>query len=99
PGLTVQKGSAWHSGKGLEHSLGDDWLRYTLPWQANAGDRADFAARLQALLAQQGAPFHELEEEETTLESVYLKAMAMPAGEPRDHPEPTASVTSGIRAP
>src|SRR5437879_162866 len=52
-----------------------------------------------ALLAQQGAPFHELEEEETTLESVYLKAMAMPAGEPRDHPEPSAPVTSGIRAP
>src|SRR5438132_17546 len=95
----AQPVSDWLREHALEHSLGDDWLRYTLPWQANAGDRADFAARLQGLLAQQGAPFHELEEEETTLESVYLKAMAMPPGEPRDHPEPSAPVTSGIRAP
>jgi ABC-2 type transport system ATP-binding protein len=99
PVLDAQPVSDWLREHALEHSLGDDWLRYTLPWQANAGDRADFAARLQALLAQQGAPFHELEEEETTLESVYLKAMAMPAGEPRDHPEPSAPVSSGIRAP
>src|SRR5438874_1372063 len=99
PDPDAQPVSDWLREHALEHSLGDDWLRYTLPWQANAGDRADFAARLQALLAQQGAPFHELEEEETTLESVYLKAMAMPAGEPHDHPEPSAPVTSGIRAP
>src|SRR5438876_7787843 len=95
----AQPVSLWLREHALEHSLGDDWLRYTLPWQANAGHRADVAARLQALHAHQGAPFHELEEEETTLESVYLKAMAMRAGEPRDHHEPSAPVTSGIRTP
>src|SRR5437899_4252899 len=57
----AQPVSLWLREHALEHSLDDDWLRYTLPWQANAGDRADFAARLQALLAQQGAPVHELE--------------------------------------
>src|SRR5205807_4661037 len=43
--------------------------------------------------------FHELEEEETTLESVYLKAMAAPAVESKDNPVPSSPVASGIRAP
>src|SRR5207302_7220509 len=99
PVLDTQLVSGWLREHALEHSLDGDCLRYTLPWQATTDERADFAARVQALLAEQGAPFHELEEEETSLESVYLKAMAAPANEPRDHPESSAPVASGIRAP
>src|SRR2546430_5823037 len=94
-----EKLSSWLREHALEHSLDGELLRYTLPWQARAEERADFAARLQALLAEQGAPFHELEEEETTLESVYLKAMAAPAAQPPDNPAPSSPVASGIRAP
>ncbi len=65
----------WLSSRALAHSLDGADLFYTLPWQASVGDRAEFAAGLQAHLAEQGAPFHELEERQTTLESVYLKAM------------------------
>src|SRR5207248_9790789 len=57
---------------------------YTLPWTAGIVDRADFAAALQARLAEQGAPFHELEERQTTLEAVYLRAMNMADAPP--HP-------------
>src|SRR5438445_3436071 len=35
----AQPVSDWLREHALEHSLGDDWLRYTLPWQAKAGDR------------------------------------------------------------
>ena len=91
--------SRWLREHALEHSLEGDCVRYTLPWQASTEERAEFAARLQALLAEQGAPFHELEEEETTLESVYLKAMAAPAVESKDNPVPSSPVASGIRAP
>ena len=57
--------SSWLGEHALDHSIEGDRLHYTLPWQSGAGERADFAARLQALLAEQGAPFHELAEEET----------------------------------
>src|SRR5438552_3694355 len=94
--------SSWLGEQALDHSIDGDRLHYTLPWQSGAGERADFAARLQALLAEQGAPFHELEEEETSLESVYLEAMAAPDGPP--HPAlradlPTRCGVEGIRAP
>src|SRR5207247_2273348 len=94
--------SSWLGEHALDHSIDGDRLHYTLPWQSGAGERADFAARLQALLAEQGAPFHELEEEETSLESVYLEAMAAPDGPP--HPAlradlPTRWGGEGIRAP
>jgi ABC-2 type transport system ATP-binding protein len=62
----------------VEFELEADLLTYTLPWQASVADRAAFAAELQKRLAAQHAPFHELEEEQTSLESVYLKAMAEP---------------------
>src|SRR5207245_8023638 len=65
----------WLSSRALAHSLEGAELSYTLPWRATLSDRAEFAAALQAHLAEQGAPFHELEERQTTLESVYLKAM------------------------
>src|SRR5438270_410160 len=67
--------TAWLAPRTLAHSFEGDELSYTLPWTAGIGDRADFAAALQARLAEQGAPFHELEERQTTLEAVYLKAM------------------------
>ena len=93
--------SSWLGEHALDHSIEGDRLHYTLPWQSGAGERADFAARLQALLAEQGAPFHELAEEETSLESVYLDAMAAPDGPP--HPAlhadlPTRWGGEGIRA-
>src|SRR2546430_3405355 len=73
-----EKVSSWLREHALEHSLDGELLRYTLPWQARAEERADSAARLQARLAEQGAPFHELEEEAPTLQSVSLKAMRAP---------------------
>ena len=89
----------WLSEQALDHSFDGDRLHYTLPWPTPAAERADFAARLQGLLAEHGAPFHGLEEDETTLESVYLKAMAAPAAEAHSEPTRSALVTSGIRAP
>jgi len=82
----------------VEFDLDGDVLTYTLPWQASVADRAAFAAELQTRLREQNAPFHELEEVETSLESVYLKAMAEP-----DISRPVASVpptpvVSGIGA-
>src|SRR5438552_6468080 len=69
----------WLSEQALDHSFDGDRLHYTLPWPTPAAERADFAARLQGLLTATGAPLSGLEEDETTLESVYLKAMAAPA--------------------
>ena len=66
---------AWLAERVVTHSLERGTVAYTLPWDVSARDRADFAAALQARLAECGAPFHELEEQETSLESVYLAAM------------------------
>ena len=82
----------------MEHELSGDRLTYTLPWQATAADRAAFAAELQRRLASQDAPFHELEEVETSLESVYLKAMEEPVS-PSSLPMPAPTAVSGIGAP
>jgi hypothetical protein len=91
--------SRWLSEHAMDHSLEGDRLHYTLPWQTSAEDRADFAARLQGLLAEQGAPFHELQEEETSLESVYLKAMDGSALETHDRSALSTPALSGIPAP
>ncbi len=92
----------WLSSRSSAYRLEDTELSYTLPWQASLDDRAEFAAELQARLAEQDAPFHELEEQQTTLESVYLQAMA----EDDESPHPALSATlpskwggEGIRAP
>jgi ABC-2 type transport system ATP-binding protein len=71
----VEHVTAWLGENALEHRIDDESVSYTLPWQAGLGDRADFAARLQMMLARQGAPFHELQEDQVSLESVYLAAM------------------------
>jgi ABC-2 type transport system ATP-binding protein len=66
----------WLREHAVEHRIEDDRVSYTLPWEASLEDRAAFAAGLQSLLAEGGAPFHELEEDQVSLESVYLAAMA-----------------------
>ena len=90
--------NAWLSEHAVEHEFSGDRLTYTLPWQATAADRAAFAAELQRRLASQDAPFHELEEVETSLESVYLKAMEEPVS-PSSLPMPAPTAVSGIGAP
>src|SRR5216683_1473736 len=62
----------------LSHRLDGQRLTYSLPWDATIRDRAAFASQLQARLAEHGAPFHQLKEEQTSLESVYIKAMEEP---------------------
>ena len=92
----------WLHEHALSHHLEGDHLTYTLPWVASVADRADFAAQLQSRLAEHNAPFHELEEEHVSLESVYLKAMAEPQVATSAPPATTTSpaqIASGIRAP
>jgi len=88
----------WLSEHAVEHHLDGDRLTYTLPWQSSVPDRATFAAELQRRLSSQDAPFHELEEEQTTLESVYLKAMDEPVS-PSSTRMPAPPAVSGIGAP
>ena len=89
----------WLKEHAVEHQIAADQLTYTLPWQATVADRAAFAAELQRRLASQDSPFHELEEEQTSLESVYLKAMAEPAHSPDSAPVISPAAISGIGAP
>jgi len=72
---------AWLSEHALEHHFEGARLAYSLPWGTTDADRGAFAAELQRRLADQGAPYHALEEEQTSLETVYLHAMAEVAGE------------------
>ncbi|HEY8863110.1 MAG TPA: ABC transporter ATP-binding protein/permease [Candidatus Dormibacteraeota bacterium] len=90
---------SWLTQHTLSHRLEADSLTYSLPWDAGTGDRAAFAAQLQSHLADHGAPFHELEEKQTSLEAVYLDAMAEPLTKQPDQPRPVAQVVSGIAAP
>ncbi len=88
----------WLDESTVEHRLDGDRLTYALAWDAPVTERADFAAQLQVRLGEEGAPFHELEEEQPSLESVYLAAMSEPnPGEPSAAATPK-SVTSGIGA-
>ena len=91
----------WLSGHSVEHTLEGKQLTYSLPWDTPVADRAAFAAELQKRLSQQGAPFHQLEEQQASLEAVYLKAMSDAT---RQLPEPEVKQTappspSGIAAP
>src|SRR5712672_3590850 len=89
---------AWLREHSLDHRLEDQRLTYSLPWDTSTRDRAAFAAQLQSRLAQHGAPFHELEEEQASLESVYIEAMSEPIEtRPQASSLPVHSV-SGIRA-
>ena len=90
----------WLSEHAAEHELVGDRLTYTLPWAASLDDRALFAAELQSRLAAEGAPFYELEEAQTSLESLYIDAMEEPmAATPGAAPPASAHVVSGISAP
>ena len=91
--------NSWLAEHAVEHHLDGDRLTYTLQWQATVADRAAFAAELQRRLASQDAPFHELEEVETSLESVYLKAMAEPVAPSTAGPVASPPSVSGIGAP
>jgi ABC-2 type transport system ATP-binding protein len=88
----------WLFEHALSHQLDGERLTYSLPWDATTRERAAFASQLQTRLAEQGAPFHQLKEEQTSLESVYIKAMdeALPA-QPSVQP-PADQVVSGIPA-
>jgi ABC-2 type transport system ATP-binding protein len=79
----------WLREHALEHRVEGDCVTYTLPWEVSLADRADFAARLQQILAEQRAPFHELVEDQVSLESVYLAAMA------DDEVGPTPAASAG----
>ena len=89
----------WLASRTLAHALEGTDLTYTLPWHAGVTDRAAFAAALQARLAEEGTPFHELEEQQTTLETVYLKAMEAPVVPNAEPVAAKAQSPSGIRAP
>ena len=88
---------AWLREHAMNHRLEDRRLTYALPWDTSTRDRAAFAAQLQSRLADHDAPFHELEEEQTSLESVYIEAMSEPIAQRPQGPPPAPSV-SGIRA-
>jgi ABC-2 type transport system ATP-binding protein len=100
PASDLESLERWLSEHTLEHGLEDDRLSYALPWAASTNDRAAFAAQLQSRLSEHGAPFHELEEEQTSLESVYINAMSGPTAERPEPPPPpkNAHVVSGIPA-
>jgi ABC-2 type transport system ATP-binding protein len=88
----------WLRENALSHRLDGERLTYSLPWDTTTRDRAAFASQLQATLEEHGAPFHQLNEERTSLESVYIHAMEEPlASQPGAAPPPTP-VVSGIPA-
>ena len=88
----------WLTQHTLDHRIDDDRVTYVLDWETSLQDRAAFAARLQSTLTRHGAPFHELEETETSLESVYIRAMDEPIAAQSETRPPAVAVVSGIRA-
>ncbi|HSS94249.1 MAG TPA: ATP-binding cassette domain-containing protein [Candidatus Dormibacteraeota bacterium] len=89
---------AWLREHTVAFELTDDHITYNLSWQASVADLAGFAAELQKRLASMDAPYYELEEQQVSLESVYLKAMDAPADPAPDQPAAPAHVVSGIGA-
>jgi len=88
----------WLGKRTLTHKVEGRRLVYTLSWKTTPSEQASFAARLQARLARLGAPFQTLEEEQPSLESVYLDAMSESADEAVDGPSQPARSFSGIGA-
>jgi ABC-2 type transport system ATP-binding protein len=90
---------SWLREHTIEHRLEGDRLTYALPWQSSIAERGAFAARLQQQLVDVDAPYHELEELQPSLESVYLKAMEIPVDVAAKSPVVVSSparVSSGI---
>ena len=88
----------WLREHALSHQLDGVRLTYSMPWDTTIRDRAAFASQLQAELDAQGAPFHQLKEEQTSLESVYIHAMDEPPATRPDAGRPLTPVVSGIPA-
>ena len=84
----------------LEHELAGDRLTYAVQWSMPVAGRGDFAAALQRELSAHGAPFHQLEEEQISLESVYIAAMDEAEVSPPPHADAAgkAGAVSGIPA-
>ena len=66
----------WLDERTVSHSVEDERITYTLAWDMAPAERARFAAELQSRLAADGSPFVTLEEEQQSLETVYLEAMS-----------------------
>ena len=88
----------WLRENALSFQLDGDRLTYSLPWDTSTRDRAAFAAQLQTRLAGHGAPFHQLKEEQTSLESLYIDAMEEPLAPRSDVQPPATPFVSGIPA-
>src|SRR6266704_630243 len=86
----------------LDFTLEGDALTYVIPWDTQVAARGELAAALQRELSSHDAPFHELEEEQISLESVYLQAMeeSLPAARGGQEAASTSSppAISGIPA-
>src|SRR5437899_2482477 len=65
----------WLRDHTLDFTLDGDRLTYVIPWDTQVAARGELAGALQRELSSHDAPFHELEEEQISLESVYLAAM------------------------
>ncbi len=96
PPSNLESLGGWLREHTVSHRLDGQRLTYTLAWDTNLGDRAAFTAQLQSRLADHGAMFHQLEEEQTSLESVYLEAMSEPLAAPSEAQPKAAEVVSGI---
>jgi ABC-type multidrug transport system ATPase subunit len=88
----------WLREHALSHRLDGERLTYSLPWDTTTSGRAAFASQLQAQLDEHGAPFHQLKEEQTSLESVYINAMEEPLATQPGAAPPLTPVVSGIPA-
>jgi len=88
----------WLREHALRFQIDGDRLTYSLPWDTNTRDRAAFAAQLQTRLADHGAPFHQLKEEQTSLESLYINAMDEPLAASSGVEPPPTPFVSGIPA-
>ncbi|HEY4888362.1 MAG TPA: ABC transporter ATP-binding protein/permease [Candidatus Dormibacteraeota bacterium] len=99
PPSNLESLEGWLRDHALSHKVDGERLTYTLAWDVSIRDRAEFAAQLQGRLADHGAQFHQLEEEQTSLESVYINAMSGPIATQSAVHEPAARIVSGIPAP
>src|SRR5256885_3541756 len=66
----------WLRAHTLEFTLDGYRLTYVIPWYAQVAARGELAGALQRELSSHDAPLYELEEQQISLESVYLQAMA-----------------------
>src|SRR4029077_16971617 len=76
---------AWLRDHTLDFTLDGDRLTYVIPWGTDVAARGALVAALQRELSTHDAPFHELEEEQISLESVYIAAMSEQESPPPPH--------------